>query len=757
MKKLWIAFVAILVFSFAVLGWIGTRIYQEMPPIPDRVVTTSGQVVVTSGQTGRGQNVWQSMGGMETGSIWGHGSYVAPDWTADWLHRELVFVLSEWSSTQYGKPYAQLSAEQQAGLRGRLQEFYRHNTYDATTGAIVIDPIRARAFEDNLKHYSDIFMNGHAAYAIPAGTISTPERMRDMAAFIFWTSWSASTNRPGDTVTYTQNWPHEGLIGNKPSGEMIMWTGVSIIMLLGGLSAMIWWYASQDKHEEVHIAPASDPLGHWRASVSQRATLKYFWVVAALILVQMLTGVVTAHYGVEGDGFYGFKLAKYLPYSVTRTWHVQTGIFWIATAWLAAGLFIGPLVSRYEPRFQRLGVNVLFGALLVIVAGSLAGEWMSIMNKMTDEQSFLWGHQGYEYVDLGRVWQLLLFIGLCIWLTLVIRSIRPALKVAGESKPLLYVFLMSAGAIGLFYGAGLMWGQHTHLSIVEYWRWWVVHLWVEGFFEVFATAVIAFFFTRLGLIKPAFAAKSALLSAAIYLAGGIIGTCHHLYFSGTPTLTLAWGSVFSALEVVPLTLVGFSAWDDIRRGKLVPWAARYKWPIYFFVAVAFWNMVGAGLFGFMINPPIALYYMQGLNTTPLHAHAALFGVYGMLGMGLMLVCLRALVPNAKWHENWLKWSFWCMNLGLFAMCLLSLLPVGLMQTWASVDQGYWYARSSDFLGTPLLQQLRWMRAPGDTLFAIGEFIFVLFIFSIRKTQVETDEQAAALDHNDFGEPAVHVH
>jgi nitric oxide reductase subunit B len=637
-----------------------------------------------------------------------------------------------------------------------LQKLYKTNTYDPATGAIVLDPVRGRAFEDNLSRYSEVFMNGQTAYAIPAGTISTPERMRSMAAFIAWTAWAASTNRPGDTVTYTQNWPHETLIGNNPSGETVMWTGVSIIMLLGGLSAMIWWYASQDKQEEAHNVPKDDPLGHWRASLSQQATLKYFWVVALLILVQMLMGVVTAHYGVEGDGFYGFKLAKILPYSVTRTWHVQTGIFWIATAWLAAGLFIAPLVSKYEPKFQRLGVNVLFGALLLIVAGSMSGEWMSIMNKMTDEQSFLWGHQGYEYVDLGRIWQALLFIGLIIWLTLVIRSIRPALKVAGEAKPLLYVFLMAAGSIGLFYGAGLMWGQHSHLSIVEYWRWWVVHLWVEGFFEVFATAVIAFFFTRLGLIKPAFAARSALLSAAIYLAGGIIGTCHHLYFSGTPSVALAWGSVFSALEVVPLTLVGFAAWEDIRRGKLAPWAVRYQWPIKFFVAVAFWNMVGAGLFGFMINPPIALYYMQGLNTTPLHGHAALFGVYGMLGMGLMLVCLRALVPNAKWHENWLKWAFWCMNSGLFAMCIFSLLPIGLLQTWASVDQGYWYARSREFLGTPLLQQLRWMRAPGDTLFAVGEFIFVIFVFSIRNTPVEIAEQAAAVDLNDFGEPAQRV-
>lgn len=305
---------------------------------------------------------------------------------------------------------------------------------------------------------------------------------------------------------------------------------------------------------------------------------------------------------------------------------------------------------------------------------------------------------------------------------------RPALKTAGDQRQLLWLFIISAGAIGLFYGAGLTWGQHTHLSIVEYWRWWVVHLWVEGFFEVFATTVIAFFFARIGLVRPHLAAQSALLSATIFLSGGIIGTCHHLYFSGTPTVALAWGSVFSALEVVPLTMVAYAAVDDMRRGKLTTWAGRYKWPVYFFVAVAFWNMVGAGLFGFMINPPIALYFMQGLNTTPLHGHSALFGVYGMLGIGLMLVCLRAMKPAAEWREGWLRFAFWGMNGGLFLMCIGSLLPVGLMQTFASVNEGYWYARSTEFMGTPIMQTLRWMRVPGDTIFALGAIVLVVFVF-----------------------------
>ncbi|MBI1313038.1 nitric-oxide reductase large subunit [bacterium] len=730
MRRLWITFTLVMFASFLVLGWVGTRIHDEMPPIPDRVVTTDGVEVIGSEEIAKGQNVWQSLGGMQLGSIWGHGSYVAPDWTADALHREAVFMLDHWAQAESGSTFDELDEEHQSQLTGRLTAQLRKNTFDPEAKTVTIDPLRAEAFKANVEHYTDVFMNGVVDYAIPAGTVSTKERARQLSAFFAWSAWAAVTNRPGLNVSYTQNWPHEALVGNTPTGDSVVWTGVSIIMLLAGVSAMAWWYASRREEDDL-APPQSDPLQSWEATPSQRATIKYFWVVAALILTQMGLGVVTAHYGVEGDGFYGIPLSDWLPYSVVRTWHVQIGLFWIATAWLAAGLFIAPLVSQHEPAGQRLGVNVLFLALLAVVVGSLTGEWLSTRNVLSDQLSFYVGHQGYEYVDLGRAWQIALMVGLLLWLVLMLRGLWPALQGQGDQKQLVLLLAVSTGAIALFYGAGLTWGQHTHLSMVEYWRWWVVHLWVEGFFEVFATTVIAFIFMRLNLIRPHAAAGAALLSATVFLAGGIIGTCHHLYFSGTPSVALAWGSVFSALEVVPLVLVGFDATEDLRRSRTSPWVQRYKWPVYFFIAVAFWNMVGAGLFGFMINPPIALYYMQGLNTTPVHGHAALFGVYGMLGIGLMLVCLRVLLPQREWKNRLLSFSFWSMNIGLMAMCVLSLLPVGLLQTQASVEHGYWYARSSEFMQTDLMQTLRWLRVPGDTVFFIGAVGLVIFIAGLK--------------------------
>jgi len=425
-------------------------------------------------------------------------------------------------------------------------------------------------------------------------------------------------------------------------------------------------------------------------------------------------------------------LDQWLPYSIARTWHLQIGIFWIATSWLATGLYIAPAVSGYEPKGQRLGVNVLFGALILVVVGSLTGEWLGIQQKLGDYW-FWFGAQGYEYVDLGRVWQIALFGGLVFWLWLVWRAMKPALMKGGEDKNLLMLFLTSSIAIPLFYAAGLMYGQRSPLVTAEYWRWWVVHLWVEGFFEVFATVVIAFLFTRLKLLSVRGATRAVLFSTVIFLSGGIIGTFHHLYFTGMPTSVVALGAVFSALEVVPLVLVGFEAWENIRlsRGnEKARWVTAYKWPIYFFVAVAFWNLVGAGLFGFFINPPIALYYMQGLNTTPLHGHTALFGVYGMLGLGLMLFCLRALRPGLAWKDKPLAMAFWLINGGLMGMALLSLLPIGLLQAWASVEYGTWYARSAEFLQTGLMNNLRWMRVIGDTAFALGALILGWFVLGL---------------------------
>ncbi|MBK5195098.1 MAG: nitric-oxide reductase large subunit [Proteiniphilum sp.] len=733
-KKLWIALTFVIVVSFSVLLYYGNQIYQKAPPVPAQVTDETGKELFSGNDIKDGQNIWQSIGGQEVGTVWGHGAYIAPDWTADYLHREAQFLLGKWSHEEAGKTFDQLSAQEKAYMESRLQQYLRENSYDETTGMLVIGSERYEAFEHIRGHYRSLFMDDpaldelRANYAIARNSIKTEERLDKMAQFFFWASWACVTNRPGEEITYTHNWPPDEQIGNVPTSELILWTGFSIIMLLIGIGILIFVQARTQQEET--LIPVEDPLMHQTITPSMWAVKKYFWVVNLLILAQVLLGVITAHYGVEGDGFYGIDIARFIPYSITRTWHVQLAIFWIATAWLATGLYIAPSLNGRDPKYQKVGVNILFIALLIVVAGSLIGQWFGVMQRLDLVNNFWFGHQGYEYVDLGRFWQILLLVGLFLWLALMVRPILPVIRKKTSEKGLLILFLISCAAIALFYGAGLMWGRTTNLAVAEYWRWWVVHLWVEGFFEVFATVVAAFLFTRMGLLRIKSATNNVLFATVIFLTGGILGTFHHLYFTGTPTGVMALGATFSALEVVPLVLIGFEAYHNYRISKATEWLKDYKWPIYFLLSVAFWNFLGAGIFGFIINPPIALYYMQGLNTTPVHGHAALFGVYGMLGIGLILFVLRSMYRNQKWNNKLISFTFWSLNLGLLLMVVLSLLPVGLMQTVASVNEGMWYARSAEFMQQPLVSFFKWLRIVGDTIFAVGTLTLFWFVYQL---------------------------
>ncbi|MDX2171112.1 MAG: nitric-oxide reductase large subunit [Deltaproteobacteria bacterium] len=735
--RLWLGLGAVVLGCFGVLGFFGREVYRQAPPIPARVVTASGVEIATHDSILDGQEVWQRLGGQQVGSIWGHGAYQAPDWSADWLHREATALNALYAREAYGVDAAALPPEQRAAVEARVRRELRTNTYDAASQTVTISEARGTAIAATAAHYAALFAGDASldglrrAYALQDDAVPEPSDRAALTRFFFWTAWACTTERPDSTVTYTNNWPHEPLVGNQPTAANLIWSMISIVLLIAGIGALVWYKVARDRVEEAPEPPARDPLDGIALTPSMRAVGKFAYVVVAMFVVQVLLGALTAHYTVEGDAFFGLPLATWLPYAVSRTWHLQLAVFWIATAFLAAGLFLAPAVGGQEPRFQKLGVNVLFAALVAVVAGSLGGEWLSVQNRLGLGWSFWFGHQGYEYVDLGRAWQIALFVGLVLWLVLTLRGFWPALRRRDQMRPLVTLFAGSAGAIGLFYAAGFFYGARTHLSVMEYWRWWVVHLWVEGFMEVFATAAMAFLFARLGLVRPASATSAALFSTAIFLLGGIPGTFHHLYFSGTPVSVMAVGASFSALEVVPLALIGFEAFDTVHAGRRAPWMERYRWPIRFFLGVAFWNLIGAGVFGFLINPPVALYYMQGLNTTPVHAHTALFGVYGLLSLGLILLVLRRLSPLGAWREGWLRVAFWGMNVGLGLMVALSLLPIGLLQAGASIEHGLWFARSAEFMQTPLLVTLRWMRLVGDSTFLIGVAAFAWFIAGLK--------------------------
>jgi nitric oxide reductase subunit B len=736
--RLWLILASSMVMMFAVLLYYGREIYLQAPPIPSRVETTTGEVLYTKSDIQRGQNIWQSLGGMQQGSIWGHGAYLAPDWSADWLHREAQALLAITSNKDHLNLPSNPELQKNIDIV-LLKNELRKNTFNPESEVITISQDRASAIKQVAAHYSGLFegkedyLELRREYAFPLKSTINGTDAHALNAFFFWTSWSAVTNRPNDNISYTSNWPYDPLVGNTPSASVLMWSLISILLLLAGIGALVWYYARQyddwrkDLEPETGFAKADD-LSKAIITPSMLATAKYFWVISLLFATQVMLGIITAHYAVEGQGLYGLPLIDYFPYVVTRTWHTQLAVLWIATAWLATGLYVAPLLSGHEPKFQKFGVNFLFYSLLLIVVGSFVGEWLAVHGYIHSLKINFWlGHQGYEYIDLGRFWQIYLFIGLLLWVTLVLRALWPALQKQANNS-LVFLVVISAVSIGLLYGAGLMWGQHTNISIMEYWRWWVVHLWVEGIFEVFATAIISTLFVRMGILRESVATVMVLFATIIFLGGGVLGTFHHLYWSGTPIAVMAVGATFSALEVVPLMVVGFEAYNHAKLEKQALWQEAYYWPFMFFSAVLVWNMIGAGLFGFLINPPIALYYMQGLSTTANHGHAALFGVYGMLGIGLMLFCMRGLTDVTQWNQKLLRITFWSLNIGLAMMTFLSLLPQGLWQSYASIKYYYAYARSAEFMHSHLMETFVWARVPGDIVFTVGVFSFVLFVF-----------------------------
>lgn len=728
-KKYWIAVVAVLIIGFSILGYLGTDVYHQAPPVPTAYVSQDGQVLFTKEDILHGQSAWQSTGGQSVGTVLGHGAYQAPDWTADWLHKEVSVMLDIKSQEAFGALYDQLGPVQQAAVKEVVKKEYLGSAV-REDGTVVLSPERITAMNLTGRYFVELYGDNpdltliRDHFAMKDNTLPELQDRIDMARFFFWTTWMASTQRPGTDATYTNNWPHEPLLDHNPTPESIAWSVVSVIILLCGIGVVVWLWAFGKKDDDhALVPPTEDPISKITLTPSQRALGKYLFTILALFLFQLGMGGIIAHYTVEGQAFYGIPLAQYFPYSIARTWHIQASLFWIAMAFLSAGLFLAPIINGgKDPKYQKLGVDILFWALVVLVVGSFAGTYLGVAHQIPAAWNFLLGHQGYEYIELGRIWQWIEYIGILFWLVLMIRSIIGAFKQKGD-KNLIAAFIFSVIMVGIFYGPGLFYGEHSHLAIMEYWRWWVIHLWVEGFFEVFSTTLMAFIFVTLGLVSYRAGTVAAISSGAIYLIGGIPGTFHHLYFTGVTSTIVATGASFSALEVVPLVLLGYEAFENYTRLHSAPWMHRLKWPVYCFIAVSFWNLVGAGVFGFLINMPVSLFYIQGLNTTAVHAHTALFGVYGFLSLGFVFLIARYIRPEVEFNDKLMKFGFWALNIGLALMVLISLLPIGLIQSWASITHGLWFARSEEFMQQPLLQNLRWARLIGDTILIIGAVAF----------------------------------
>ncbi|SNB47261.1 nitric-oxide reductase large subunit [Geobacter sp. DSM 9736] len=727
--------VAVITFiaGFTILGYLAMRINREHPPIPSQVVSADGRVLFGSSEIMAGQHLFQKYGLMQYGTLFGHGAYLGPDFTAQYLH------LAGEEMQAYYRGEGVSAAEAAERVRREL----KNNTYDAATGTLTFSSGQARAFESMVDYYGKWFGPPQTQQGLRRPHLRDQEEIRALTSYFSWAAWTSAAVRPGTSYSYTNNWPPDPLAANVPTADALIWSVLSLVALLGGVGVILFafgryhWLGWHRDEPGVRASASFRPVDKVNLTPSQRATAWYFLVVAGLFLCQGLLGGVNAHYHVEPEGFYGLPIGEILAYNLSRMWHLQLALFFVASSFLAMGIFITPIIAGKEPPHQDKLALLLFGALVVVVVGSLAGEAASLMGKMPGDLAWFWvGAQGWEFLDLGRLWQMLLTVGMILWLVILVRGLKERLP---EEHPgnMPWLFLYSALSIPLFYAAGMVFGRNVNFAVMDFWRFWVVHLWVEDFLELFTTIMVAYIFVLLGVVRPRVAATIVYLDIILYSVGGVIGTMHHLYFSGAPAAHMAFGAFFSAMEVIPLVLLTYEAWRFMQLGAP---AARdisifsvstadfpHKWAAMFLVAVGFWNFLGAGVFGFLINLPIVSYYEIGTQWTANHGHGALMGVYGMLAMGFFMFVARYFIPRDRKSDLAMGCAFWSMNIGLAWMLFINLFPVGLLQLNDALSRSYWHAREPDFFKQPLVRFFEWLRFPGDMLFIVGGIFPVVYL------------------------------
>jgi nitric oxide reductase subunit B len=724
---------AIVCFIIAMGGLLlgGLFANREAPPYPNRVLAPDGKALFTKADILAGQDVYQRYGLMDHGSVWGHGSQRGMEFSAVTLHRTGEKVRKQLALSEYGRGYSELTVEEKDLIDIRTRRSMKANRYDPVEDTLRLDAAQTAALEENGEFWERTFRDGDSGYGFLPATIPTWEERKQLGRFFYWTAWVASAARPGSDYSYTNNWPHEPEVGNVATTETYIWTIGGIVSLFITLGLFVFW-VHRDRlwYGQPKGVPLADKLIDMPLTSSQLKAAKYFLVVILLFLLQTSFGGLLAHYTVHPGSFYISIVGKFIPYSWAKTWHLQLAIFWIATTWIASSIYLAPIVGGREPRKQGLLVQILFAAVLLVAVGSLGGEVLGIKG-LFGNAWFWFGHQGWEFLELGRLWQILLFVGLLAWLVIVYRAVHGrSSKIQDEDfRRLVNFYVLSAVLVVLFFAFGLLFSRGTHLTVADYWRWFVVHIWVESIFEFFGVAVISVLLVAMGLASAAGALRVAYFTAALVFLGGILGTAHHYFWYGGPSIWLAIGSVFSSMEPVPLfglVVRGLLEYKSIRKeGR----DFAYKWPMYFLVSSSFWNFLGAGVFGFLINLPLVNYFEHGTYLTVNHGHGALFGVYGMLSIALLLFSWRGLVERKQWNDRPLAISFWGLNGGLLAMTLTTLFPVGIAQVWTSYREGLWMARDVSFFEKPVVAALGQLRIIPDTvIIVIGILPLVCFLF-----------------------------
>ena len=732
-KNWWLPLLIIFTISIAGVTMIGIHTYTEAPPIPD-YVSQKGEVIFSKEDILKGQAVFQKYALMEYGTMFGDGALRGPDFTAESLHNISRYMNDYYLSKL--KPDANIDLLKK-GVTEQVKSEIKKNNFNDNNNSVLLTGAQVFAANELVKYYTEKFTDPSVSGAFkPAGYITNTTEIKSLTAFFFWGAWVCGVERPGEQYSYTHNWPYDPVAGNTPSSATILWSIIGSLGLIFGLGLVLYYHGKLEKLNDDTYTSKAQPfmtrneVQNFEPNAIQSATYKFFYTAILLFATQVLAGIVTVHDFVGFVNFFGFNISKSLPITVTRSWHVQLSLLWISTCWIGASFFMMSLLSSNQPKKQITLINTIFWLAVILIAGSFAGIFLGPKG-MLSKTWYWFGNQGWEYVELGKIWQIILGIVFIIWAITLYRGIKPVLKLK-QPWALPNWLIYATFSIILLLVSGFIATPKTNFVIADFWRWMVVHMWAEAFFEVFTTVLIGYFMVLMGLVSRQAAIRVIYLATLLFLGSGLLGISHNFYWNGKPVFTMALGSVFSTLQVIPLILLTLEAWRFSKLPGLLENGNRVNGDVNkqfgfpevfpFLLAVNFWNFFGAGVLGFIINLPIANYYEHGTYLTVNHGHAALMGVYGNLALAAVLFCCQLLFKGDWWKPRVIKTVFWSINIGLLLMVFLDLFPVGILQFKTVTEKGLWFARSSTFIDSTRFQTFTWLRIIGGSIFTVGGVI-----------------------------------
>jgi len=741
----WVHFLIVAAICATGLIYLGTQTYEGAPPLETFKSSSTGETVFTREQIKQGQEVFHLRGLMSYGSFWGDGAERGPDFTAEALHRNLVS-MREFYADELG---GQLGQYEQDAIAARVRRELHNNTWDEAAEVIYLNDAQIKGFEDLVVHYTRVFNDSDYVEAFePSGYISDPDQLRALTAFFYWGGWVAAANRPGQVYSYTHNWPYDPDAGNTATSQTWIWSFLSILGLFLGVMGVLYIYGQfkeqGDPFEGNGTSLTTDDLEQGRVRATQKATYKFFVFSIILFGCQVLAGVFASMDFVRP---FGFSIGDIIPFTVLRSYHTLFQIYWFFMAWVGYTVFFLPRVSRV-PKGQLALINGLFALCIVTGVGALVGIYAGQTGMITGQTAYWFGSQGWEFMEIGRAFQYTLLSSFALWIFIIYRAVRPwltAKNIWSVPSWLLY----GSGIMVAFLFFGLMISPEQNFAVSDYWRWMVVHMWVEVTFEVFTTVIVGYILVQMGLISRLMCERVIFLAVMMFLVTATLGISHNFYWIAKPTGIIAVGGVFSTLQVLPLLLLTLDAWrgkSEAGRAQKHVVAGRQVFLMegvwLFILAVNFWNIFGAGVLGSLINLPIVNYYEHATYMTGNHAHAAMFGVKGNIALGGMLFCIQHMVDKKVWNEQLVKRAFWSLQGGLALMMFLDLFPVGLYQCMIVVQEGLWFARSQEILTGNVWKVLTYFRSIGGTLFIVGGVLPLIYFFvsCARHLKAESDSE-----------------